>query len=271
MADKPAEHYAVVTGASQGLGKSFALELARRGINTILIALPDENVEEVVDQCLQLGVKSVAHETDLLKKENILEMTAWVNKHYKVNILINNAGLGASHSFVDSDLNYIDALIQLNITTTSLITHQLLPNLMAHKNAYILNVSSMASFSPFGYKTVYSASKRYIQHFSKALQQELKNTGVSISVVHPGPMKTNVEVIERIKKHNFFGRFGLESPDHVAHSSIKRMLRKQNSILIGFANKVNRLLLTYVPARIRLPILAKAVKKELESKSKAKE
>lgn len=269
MCEETLQTYALVTGASKGLGKCFALELAKRRINTILVALPGEKVGMICEQCRSSGADSVFYETDLLKKENIIELTKWVNKTYKLNILINNAGHGATHSFADSNLDIIDSLIQLNITATSLITHQLLYNLMNNKPAFILNVSSMASFSPMGYKAVYSAAKRYIQHFSKALEHELKSAGVSVSVVHPGPMKTNSEVIKRIKHHRFFGKFGLLEPEYVASESIRRMLKGNSTILIGFASKVNWFLLTQIPSWIRLPLIARSVRKEMESNKKA--
>lgn len=270
LPEETSQTYALVTGASKGLGKSFALELARRKINTILAALPGEKVGMVCEQCKSFGADSVFYETDLLKKENIIELTKWVNKTYKLNILINNAGHGATHSFAECSLDIIDSLIQLNVTATSLITHQLLPNLISNRPAHILNVSSMASFSPMGYKAVYSAAKRYIQHFSKALEQELKSVGISIAVVHPGPMKTNAEVIERINHHKFFGKFGLLEPEYVASESIRRMLKGDSTILIGYASKVNWLMLTHVPSWIKLPLIARMIRKELESNNRLK-
>lgn len=260
--------YALVTGASRGLGKCFALELAKRKINTILVALPGDNIYEVAEQCRSYGAECVSHETDLLRKENIIELTNRINQNYPVNILINNAGQGATHSFAESELDEIDNLIQLNITATSLITHQLLQNLLKQDKSYILNVSSMASFSPMGYKTVYSASKRYVQHFSRALCQELKNTSVFVSVVHPGPMATNAAVTARIKHHKFFGKFGLLTPQRVAEVSIKQLFRRDSLILIGWANKINWLLMVCVPIWIRLPAITNAVRKEIYPKTK---
>lgn len=86
---------------------------------------------------------------------------------------------------------------------TSLLTHQLLPNLQKSSKAYVLNVSSLAAFSPIGYKTVYPASKAFIHSFSRGLYQELKDTNVFVSVVNPGPMKTNAEVSRRIEEQGF--------------------------------------------------------------------
>jgi uncharacterized protein len=260
--------YALVTCASKGLGRCFALELAKRGINSILVALPGDGVSEVPRKCKELGVESVYFETDLVEKENILKLINWVKQNSQLSMLINNAGQGATHCFAESNLELINSLIQLNIASVSLITHQLLPKLMSNKPSHILNVSSLASFSPMGYKAVYSATKCYIQHFSKALEQGLKSTGVSVSVVHPGPMKTNTEVIKRISHHKFFGKFGLLEPEYVASESIRRMLNGNSAIMIGFTSKVNWILLTQIPSSIRLPLIARSVRKEMELNNK---
>jgi uncharacterized protein len=255
--------FALVTGASQGLGKCYALELAKRKINTILVALPNENVHMVAEQSKQLGVESYYYETDLSKKENILSLANWVNTNFDVYMLINNAGCGGTKSFLDCDVNYIDNIIQLNVMSLSIMTHQLMPNLLKQEKSYILNVSSMASFSPIGYKTVYPASKRFIQHFSRGLYQELKKTNVFVSVVHPGPMKTNKDVSRRIEQHGILGKIGLLSPEKAAEISIHQLLKRDTLILLGWANKINWLLMSLIPIWITLPLLSKAVKREI--------
>jgi uncharacterized protein len=99
--------FAVVTGASRGLGRCFVLELAKRGINTILVALPDESLNLVAEEAEGFNTESYIYETDLTKKENIIEFASWVNSKFEVFMLINNAGRGGSKSFMDSDVNYI--------------------------------------------------------------------------------------------------------------------------------------------------------------------
>ncbi|ASB48881.1 SDR family NAD(P)-dependent oxidoreductase [Alkalitalea saponilacus] len=260
--------YALITGASQGLGKYLAIELSERKYNTILVALPKENIHEVADLCRKNGTKSVIYEIDLTNKQNILQLTHWVNDNYDLSILVNNAGLGGTRSFVDSDVDYIDNIIQLNIRALTLITHQLLPNLLKQENGYILNVSSMASFSPIGYKTVYPASKKFVQSFTLGLNQELKNSNVFASVVHPGPMKTNQSVTQRIENQGWIGRLGLMSPEMVAKKAICNLLKKKPLILLGWSNRINWLLLVLTPRNIKLPLLTRAVKREIVAAKK---
>ena len=256
--------YAVITGASRGLGRCFAIELSKKGMNTILVGMPGENLKELSEELIErYRVSSVFFETDLTVKDNVLQFTDWANDQYNIHVLINNAGVGGTRQFIDADVNYIDNIIQLNVMATTLITRQLLPNLMKQTEAYILNVSSMAAFSPIGYKTVYPASKVFIHYFSRSLNAELANTNVFVSVVNPGPMKTNADVTQRINRQGILGRLGLLSPEKVAEISVRRLFKKDSMIMLNLTNGISWLLMKIVPVWIRLPILTKAVKREL--------
>lgn len=263
---KSDKKFAVVTGASTGLGKCFALELAKRGINTILVSLPGERLINVAFQSRFLGVESYIHETDITKKENVLELCSWINNNFNVFMLINNAGCGGTQEFSASSPEYIDRIIQLNVTATALMANQIMPNLLRQPKAYMLNVSSMASFTPVGYKTVYPATKRFIQHFSKGLHQELRHTGVCVSVVHPGPMKTNPEVASRIERQGVFGQLGLLTPEYVAQRSITQLFKEDTLILIGWMNKINWLLMGIIPVWIRMPLMTSIISREIHIK-----
>lgn len=253
--------YAVVTGASQGLGKSFAQELAKKGTNLILISLPDQDLPALSFNLQQeFGVQVVYKETDLSIKENVLAVCNWINEHYNVHFLINNAGIGGTKKFEDATAFYIEKIIQLNVLATSLLTHQLLSNLKKQKKSYILNVSSLAAFSPIGYKTVYPASKAFIHSFSRGLYQELKETNVFVSVVNPGAMATNAEVSERIKNQGFIGKLTLLNPDKVAKKCIKQIIKRDTVIMV---NPMSWLMLRLLPIWIRLPLMTKAIKREI--------
>lgn len=253
------EIYALVTGASHGLGRSYAIELAKRGINTVLVALPGQNLAAVAAECRRHGVRSEYIETDLCVKENVVAMAREVNDRFPISILINNAGRGGSRSFLDCDIEYVDSIIQLNVAATALVTHQLLPNLVRRPEAYVLNVASMASLSPIGFKTVYPASKRFVQDFSRGLCEELKGTGVHVAVVHPGPMTTSFGVRRRIVKQGIIGRLWLMTPPHVARVSLNRLFSKKKQIVIGFSSNLSKLLIGILPLNLRLPIMTRTV------------
>jgi uncharacterized protein len=258
--------YALITGASRGLGRAFTIELARRQINVLLVALPEDGLPEL---CSLLNtdyqVECDYFEADFTRPGEIDDMVKWATGNYSINILINNAGMGGSREFELADKDYIDNIISLNIRALTLITHQLLPELRSHRQSYILNVASMASFSPIGYKTVYPASKVFVLYFSRGLSEELKGTGVSVSVVYPGPMKTNKYVTKRINKQGIYGRIGLLEPEYVASRSIALMFRRKPHIILGWLNHLSWLFMKTVPLWIRLPVITRQVKNELSA------
>ncbi|MDP2692540.1 MAG: SDR family NAD(P)-dependent oxidoreductase [bacterium] len=262
-AEKISENqFAVVTGASQGLGKEFAFDLAKRNINLILVSLPNQNLITLSNEIeKKYKVKTSCFETDLSIMENVLGLSSWINENFNVHILINNAGTGGTKKFTEAKLEYINKILQVNVMATSILTHQLLPNLMKQSQSYILNVSSMAAFSPLGYKTVYPASKAFIHSFSRGLYEELKNTNVFVSVVNPGAMKTNDEITARIEKQGFLGKISLLDPGKVAKYCIQQLFVKDTVIMV---NPLSWIMLRLLPIWIRLPIMTMAIKREVE-------
>jgi uncharacterized protein len=256
--------YALITGAAGGLGKAFSYELAKNGYNTILVDLPGKGLEAVcTDIECKYNKKSLFYETDLTQIENIVSVSNDINQKYDVQVLINNAGVGGTKSFDDADIHYLNTIIQLNVMATTILTKQMLPNLQKQDKAYVLNVSSMAAFSPVAFKTVYPASKVYVHYFSRGLYEEYKKTNVFFSVVNPGPMKTNPDVTARINKQGFFGKVGLLSPQKVAEISVRQLFKRDTLIMLK-GNGFSWLLLKVVPIWLRLPLFSRAVHRELK-------
>lgn len=253
--------YAVVTGASQGLGKSFAIELAKRGSNLVLISLPNQDLQSLCNALQdQYGIKAYHYETDLSAKENIKELGLWINSRFDIDTLINNVGIGGTKKFQEATTQYIERIIQLNVMTPSILTHQLLPNLMRRKQAYILNVSSLAAFSPIGYKTVYPASKAFVRSFSRGLHEELKGTNVSVKVVYPGPMRTNTDSTQRMERQGRIARMAAVCPDKVARYCVRRLSQRDSVIMV---NRFSLLFLAIMPTWLALPLITNRIKKEL--------
>lgn len=258
--------YALVTGAGRGLGKAFAIELAKRKINVLLTSLPNENLE-LFCQNLSDEHQIEAHymESDLTSEDEVHKVVDWVKNHkYAVDILINNAGIGGTVEFGEAKESVLNDMILLNIRATTILTHQLLPNLKQQAPAWILNVASMAALSPIGYKTVYSASKSYIANFSKALYQELKDDDVFVGAVYPGQMTTHFDGMRRIAKQGALGKMSVLAPEVVARKTMDRLFKKNKKIFIGRGNKFTRFVTKIIPDKIRIPIITRIIKRDLK-------
>ncbi len=254
--------YAVVTGASRGLGKELAIALAQRGISSIMIGT-NSNVETACSEINQYyHTHSVAFIANLCQKDELLALAEKINQDYEVFMLVNNAGMGGSKAFTDADTDYLDRIIQLNVRATSLLTHELMPNLLRQTKSYVLNIGSMAAFTATGYKTVYPASKAFLKHFTYGMREEFKGSPVSFSYASPGAMATNPEVSARIEKQGFLGRFTLKTTEAIAEKCIRQTLRGKKHIVI---NPLSYFFSAIIPEGIKNSLMTKIVKRELTS------
>lgn len=260
MTQQNSDRYALVTGASRGLGKAIAIELAKQGYPMILISRSDKVYDVCKEITSQYGIKSVGFMADLTDPHGIANLAEQVNATYQVFMLVNNAGIGGSRRFVETSTQYLENILDLNTKGTALLTHALLPNLLRQPQAYVLNIGSMAAHTPTGFKTVYPASKAFVHHFSLGLREELKDTPVSVSVCSPGAMATNDEVTARIERQGFFGRFTLKSVESIARKCIRQTLQGKRHIVI---NPISYALSKMVPNAVKTPILTRIVKREL--------
>jgi len=232
--------YALITGASSGLGKSISARLASLGYNLILISYPDEMLEATTFQfksMYNVDVKSIG--IDLSKKNACKKVAEEVNGFdIDLEILVNNVGIGDVTHFDQSDVTFNRRLIRLNCLVMVELTQFMLPLLRKQKQAYILNIGSQASLFPVPYKVVYSASKYFVKSFSYALRGELLREGISVTAIFPGSMGTNEHVIRRIKSFGKLARLGMYSPDFVAKSSLRAMFNKRRKKMPGLVNKI---------------------------------
>ena len=209
--------FAIVTGASKGLGRAFALELGSRGINTILVSLPGEDIHLLNQEIISTyKTSSVFFEVDLSQYDNVISFSKSINEMYSIFLLINNAGIGGTMKFGDAPVNLVNKIIQLNIMAVAVLTRQLIPNLTSQTQSFVLNISSLAAFNPVGYKLVYPASKAFVDSFTKGMSAEYRDSNVFFSVINPGAMPTNDAVVDRILKQGWLGRITQLLPQDVA-------------------------------------------------------
>lgn len=249
--------YALITGSSMGIGKAFAIECASRGMNLLLVALPDVRLEETKQQisaCFPVAV--ISYGLDLVDPGAIKELYEYcVQQNIQVNVLINNAGIGAGGRFENLPRSLYLNMIRLNVQALTLMTHQFLPMLKEQPAAFILNMSSMEATLPLPYKSVYTGTKNYIFAFSLALREELARSTVSVSVLCPGPVLTNPEGLKRMNSHGNRAKLVMLMPDAVARIGVEGMMRGKGVMVPGKINWSIVKLMKLFPTQMKMKIL----------------
>src|SRR6059036_3001769 len=191
---------ALITGASAGIGREFARQLAGRAKSLILIARREQKLNELRDELNQQypNVAVSVRKTDLADLAHLNELLAWLDhERIDVDLLINNAGLGDSGAFATSNPIRNKQMTFVNIVALTTLTRHLLPRMIARGRGGILNVSSSAGFLPIPGFAVYAATKACVTSFSEALRAELQGTGVSVCALCPGPVHTEFQEVAK--------------------------------------------------------------------------
>ena len=257
--------YTLITGAGSGLGRAFAVESARMKKNLVLFSLPGSNLESLASELkTAYGIEVEYYEFDLRDAEALQLHASTITDQFDIDFLISNAGIGGTSALTETPLERIDDIIQLNVRSTSLLTRLLIPHLLKQPSSFILNVSSMAAFTPIAYKTVYPASKAFISSFSLGLREEFAGTGLSVSVLYPGPIMTNCNTSRRIIHQGMKGKMGLLSTSDIARIALKKTFSRYPVIIPGMMNKLNQFLMWFLPLGFRLRLVSKEVKKEMQ-------
>lgn len=250
---------ALITGASSGIGKALAIECAKKGMNLLLVSLPQTGLQELCHELRNtFGITVYYFETDLLEKDSHLEVLEFARKStLMVNVLINNVGVGYNGRFDAMPEQKVSNMLQLNIITTTLLTQAFLPELQKAPRAHILNLGSLGSFSPLPGKSVYAASKAYILYLTKALRHELNGSKITVSAVFPAGVPTNQVVASRIKKSGRVGRSLSSTAEEVARCSIDGMLKGKEVILPGKRLKSFLLIAKALPQGFLIHLMAR--------------
>ncbi|MDQ6624624.1 MAG: SDR family oxidoreductase [Verrucomicrobiota bacterium] len=252
---------ALITGASAGLGREFARQLAPRAKCLVLVARRNDRLEEVREELLaaqpQLDVK--VRVLDLAKTEEVDALPVWLGEQgIVIDLLINNAGVGDHGTFATSAIDRVTAMLAVNITALTSLTHALLPPMIAQRRGAVLNVSSSASFLPLPRLGVYAATKAYVSSFSEALRMEVRGTGVSVTALCPGPVHTEFESVAARADgtRELAPEFTYVTPEQVVREALTAVERDNPMVIPGFAMKVAMTLVRLTP----MPVLRLAAR-----------
>jgi uncharacterized protein len=243
---------ALITGASAGIGREFARQLARRARSIILVARREDRLAELRDE-LQLQHPNLVvqiRQVDLADLAQLHELMGRLDRErIDVDVLVNNAGLGDSGPFAASDPIRNEQMTLVNVVALTSLTRHVLPQMIAKRRGGILNVSSSAGFLPMPGSAVYAATKAYVTSFSEALRAELHGTGVSICALCPGPVRTEFQqVAKRPDGRPEIGpEFVLVPVEQVVRDAIKGLESDRPIVIPGFAMKLAMLLARLMP------------------------
>ena len=245
--------YALITGASKGIGKAMAEELARRNINLLLVARSEALLEALsAELATRYPIKTAFLSLDLSAANAPALLYDWVVKNgFVVNILVNNAGYGLGGAFerypVDEHLNMMRVNMEVPVALCSLF----LPQLKQQQQSYILNIASSAAYQSVPGLSAYAASKAFILSFSRGLAHELRKTNVSVTVVSPGG--TDSDFANRAQVGDKAVKAGEKlnmSAEAVAKLAINAMFDRKREIITGFVNKLGAFLVWLLPKKL---------------------
>jgi len=232
----------LITGATSGIGYDFAAIFAEKGYNLFLASRNLEKLEEIketVEKKFNVSVKIVAIDLSKAKSaQSVFEETR--NQNTDIDILINNAGFGIYGDHIDLDIDAVEAMIQLNITTLTELCTLFGKEMKKRKRGYILNVASTAAYQPLPFVAAYSATKSYVLYFSEALAKELEDYQIVVTCLSPGATKTNffdTAGIGEKEKGLFANKRRMQSKD-VAMIGVNALFSKKLSVISGRKNSI---------------------------------
>jgi uncharacterized protein len=186
-------HNTLITGASSGIGATYADRLARRGHDLVLVARDESRMEALAARLRgEHGVAVEVLAADLAVASELARIERRLREDSTITMLVNNAGIGGSGAFATADPERIEAIIRVNVLAVSRLAAAATPGFVARRSGTIVNVASIAALVPEVFETVYLATKAYVLALSQAMQRELAPQGVRVQVVLPGNTRTEI-------------------------------------------------------------------------------
>jgi len=232
---------AVITGASAGIGREFARQLASRAKLLVLVARRRDRLEQLRTELVAGNPALLVNirEADLSNLEETMQLAA-VLTNEPIDFLINNAGLGDHGPFTKADPTRVNQQIQVNVLALTALTRALLPRMIAQKRGAILNVSSSAGFLPLPGIAAYAATKAYVTSFSEAVRAETRGCGITVTALCPGPVDTEFAEVANRESRGEKPRSGLMhvAVEKVAQAGLSAIEQDKALIIPGLAMRI---------------------------------
>lgn len=244
--------YAVLAGGSKGIGYAIAEALAKRNYNLVLIARNAKDLQIAKEQLqktypIQVEVLSL----DLADERSADSIAAWCEqRNLPVKMLCNIAGLGGTYDFLKLPMDSLRYMVRLNVESAVALSASLLPLLIENSPSHILNVASIAGMAPIPAKNIYSATKSAVIFFTYSLRYQLKDLGVSVSCLAPGPVFTKPSIEADTKKQlGIFGVWSAVPAKKVGEIAVRKTLKGRLMIVPGTLSKITSWVIRALPMR----------------------
>ena len=266
-----ASETALITGASSGIGAELARLAAADGCGLVLVSRRRERLEAMARELsVAHGISARVLTADLSRPNASRRIAGELeNEGLRIDVLVNNAGLGLYGEFSKSDLDRQLEVLQVNAVALTELTRLLLPGMIERGRGRVLNVASTAAFQPGPYMAVYYATKAYVLSFSEAIAEELKGTGVTVTALCPGPVTTEFQEVAGVDAALFPKPLVMDAPE-VARAGWEAARRGKRVVVPGVANKVLRQTVRFSPRRLVTAAAGRLQKKRDSGKKKAR-
>lgn len=243
------DQWALITGASSGIGAEFARQLAARGMHLVLTARRADLMEELA---AELSAKHATRceiiPVDLAEPGAVKKLLQEIQQRgLTIQILVNNAGFGVVGEVDEAPVERLLEVIQVNVSAVVELTYRLLPDMLARNSGAIINLSSLSGFQPVAYMGVYAASKAFILHFTEALAIEIRRRKVALLAVCPGVTRT--PFFDIAGAPGWLQKHSSQSAEEVVKTALKALRRRRMVIVPGWRNWLLTLLVRFVPRR----------------------
>lgn len=256
--------WALVTGASSGIGLCFCRELASRGCALVMVSNQDSLETVAREIARESGVEAFPYFCDLTAFNSAEKISSYLGqKGINPDYLINNAGIFSFRLLSDTPERKIDCFIDLHVRAVTSLSRHFAMRFSERGSGRILNMSSMSCWMPMPGIAMYSATKAYIRVFSRALHYEVKDSGVSVTVACPGGIATDLFGLpDNLKK--LAVRIGaLQTPERFVHKAVGKMLKGKKQYINGWLNRFSIFFVAILPTPVRMLIKRKMLDRNI--------
>jgi uncharacterized protein len=241
------DNYALITGASTGIGECFARALGHRGRDLVLTARSEGKLRQLAAELLRNhSIKVEVIAADLSVRDAAPQLAAILKqRNLSINLLVNNAAFGARGEFWKLPIARQMAMVRLNINALAELTYLLLPVMVERGEGAVINVSSTASFQPMAYTATYAATKAFVTSFSMGLAEEVRPHGIRVVTLCPGGTRTNFFEAGNYGVRNIPG--GLQDPNEVVDDALRTLDRGGGLAVPRLLNKLGVFVQRFAP------------------------